>query len=61
MTPNAIASVLLASVSDRDFPEDFRAENGRYLCLCVGCDYTFFGHKRRVMCRLCSTPKGTTV
>lgn len=56
MERNRLSEVLLHSTSQKDWPEDFDGENGNYLCLCVGCDHVFKGHKRRVMCKECSTP-----
>ena len=40
--------------SVRDWPEDFEHENGNYVCKCCECKLTFFGHKRRVVCKTCS-------
>ncbi len=40
-----------------DWPEDSHLENGNYWCKCVTCEADFIGHKRRVVCRECSTPK----
>ena len=40
--------------SDRDWEEDFIHDNGNYMCVCVPCKQTFFGHKRRNCCKLCS-------
>lgn len=40
----------------RDWSEDFGHENGRYMCQCFICDSTFFGHKRRVVCKQCAEP-----
>lgn len=40
---------------DRDWPEDFAHENGQYFCTCSVCDRQFTGHKRRVVCKLCTT------
>jgi len=40
----------------RDWPEDFEHENGNYMCNCSTCGKRFFGHKRRVTCKLCATP-----
>lgn len=41
----------------KDWPEDDRHENGGYECgPCVKCEATFRGHKRRVVCKECSTP-----
>jgi len=39
--------------NERDFPEDFKHENGNYECKCSYCGLTFIGHKRRVICRVC--------
>ncbi len=45
---------------DRSWPEDESHENGRYQHRCYACDNLFMGHKRRVVCRLCSTIKENT-
>ena len=39
--------------TNRDWPEDFEDENGNYECKCLDCDNTFFGHKRRTVCKEC--------
>lgn len=44
----------------RDWPEDFSHENGRYYNTCTFCHQPFCGHKRRVVCKLCSGAPGTT-
>ena len=41
--------------TSRDWQEDFSHENGNYECHCVECGQTFCGHKRRVICKLCTT------
>lgn len=41
----------------RDWAEDFSHENGNYLCRCCECGHIFCGHKRRVVCRTCTTEK----
>ena len=41
----------------QDWTEDFAHENGCYLCRCYVCDHTFFGHKRRVECKVCAQSK----
>lgn len=41
--------------SPQDWPEDFSHENGNYVCTCVHCGRLFYGHKRRVTCRVCSS------
>ena len=38
----------------RNWPEDYNRENGNYQNKCVGCSEHFIGHKRRVVCRVCS-------
>jgi len=40
--------------SDRDWIEDFGHENGNYQCNCIRCNKHFYGHKRRIVCKLCS-------
>ena len=42
--------------SDRDWREDFSHENGNYSNKCIECGLMFNGHKRRVICKKCSTP-----
>jgi hypothetical protein len=41
---------------ERNWKEDFTHENGNYLNKCIECDHYFRGHKRRVICKLCSDP-----
>lgn len=43
--------------SARDWPEDFQHENGNYICFCVNCGNTFFGYKRRMICKTCTKPE----
>lgn len=41
----------------RDFPEDAKDEdNGVYSNMCRVCQQRFIGHKRRMVCKGCSTP-----
>lgn len=47
--------VRLRPINERDWEEDFEHENGDYECRCVTCKLMFYGHKRRVVCRACST------
>ncbi len=46
--------------SEGDWPEDFGHENGNYFCNCTYCKKTFTGHKRRVVCKVCSKERGFT-
>lgn len=43
-------------VSNRDWPDDLKYENGNYMNSCRQCDNTFYGHKRRIHCQLCAMP-----
>ena len=45
---------MLIDKSNRDWVEDFSHENGNYMCKCGKCKNYFYGHKRRVRCKLCS-------
>lgn len=40
--------------ANRNWIEDATHENGNYECSCVECGQSFIGHKRRVLCKLCS-------
>lgn len=51
---------MLPTESERDWTEDFGHENGRYICRCFKCNAQFYGHKRRVMCRICHTGAAMT-
>lgn len=41
-------------IHDKDYPEDFEHENGKYTNRCCLCGEMFVGHKRRVVCKLCN-------
>jgi hypothetical protein len=43
-----------APAEDRDWQEDFSNENGNYKNICTDCGNIFRGHKRRVICKMCS-------
>jgi len=43
--------------SEADWIEDFTHENGNYMNKCINCEEMFFGHKRRVVCRICANGK----
>ena len=38
-----------------NWKEDFIHENGNYMNICIRCDEEFLGHKRRVICKKCSS------
>ncbi len=40
-----------------NWTEDFSHENGNYINMCIECDNTFLGHKRRVLCNNCFNGK----
>jgi hypothetical protein len=42
-----------------DWTEDFSHENGNYENVCIRCTVHFKGHKRRVVCKKCSTDTST--
>lgn len=43
---------------ERDWAEDFSHENGNYDNRCSICERFFVGHKRRVICKACSSASG---
>lgn len=40
----------------RDWREDQEHENGNFINRCSKCEEMFFGHKRRVICKACTSP-----
>ena len=40
---------------DRDWKDDFQHDNGNYECMCFECGRNFYGHKRRVVCKVCAS------
>lgn len=38
---------------NKDYEEDFCHENGKYQNTCCICGHRFYGHKRRVVCKVC--------
>ena len=40
----------------RDWREDQQHENGNFINRCSKCEEMFFGHKRRVICKACTSP-----
>lgn len=45
----------------RDWEEDFPHENGTYMCTCYKCKNTFYGYKRRVICKLCLDSQAASI
>lgn len=43
----------------KDWPEDFKHENGSYVNQCIFCESPFVGHKRRVCCKQCAEKEPT--
>lgn len=43
--------------TSKDWTEDFTHENGNYINTCVDCRESFWGHKRRVVCKECNSPR----
>lgn len=39
--------------SQKNWTEDYKHENGNYICKCYNCKEYFFGHKRRPLCKEC--------
>jgi hypothetical protein len=37
----------------RNWEEDYILENGKYLNQCLNCQSVVYGHKRRMICKLC--------
>lgn len=48
-------NVILTENTKKHWFEDFSHENGNYQCKCVKCESMFAGHKRRVICKECSS------
>lgn len=42
-------------MSERDFPEEWIQYNGQYTHVCLACKQGFIGHKRRWICKVCSS------
>ena len=41
----------------QNWTTDAAHENGNYQCRCTHCGCTFYGHKRRAVCRVCASPQ----
>ena len=49
-----VRNPIQATTSKRDWQEDFKHENGNYQNQCCQCKKWFMGHKRRVVCKVCT-------
>src|SRR5690606_30480947 len=47
--------------SPKNWTEDYKLDNGHYVCTCSVCKEQFYGHKRRVVCRVCDEIAPTEV
>ena len=41
--------------SPKNWTEDYKHENGNYICRCSKCKEYFYGHKRRPLCKECGS------
>ena len=41
--------------SPKNWVEDYKHENGNYICRCSKCKEYFYGHKRRPLCKECGS------
>ena len=59
MTEMLTAGYCVPSASDpRNFPEDYKHENGCYSNICAVCANEFIGYKRRRVCKVCLEANG---
>ena len=50
-----IGGVMPSFDSPKNWTEDYKYENGNYLCRCSKCKEYFYGHKRRRLCKECGS------
>ena len=43
-----------ANATAHDWPDDYVYDNGMYMNICHACSTKFFGHKRRITCKVCA-------
>lgn len=48
-------TIAMVPANPGNWPEDSSHENGNYECKCCHCGATFYGHKRRVVCKVCAS------
>lgn len=46
--------------SPKNWVSDFAFENGKYTNICLACDSTFLGHRRRRLCYQCADHSNET-
>lgn len=54
IVPQGYSLLKNSTFKERAWPEDLNHENGVYYCDCCVCGRQFQGHKRRVLCRVCT-------
>ena len=52
--PDGYSLLKNSTFEERSWPEDVSHENGSYYCECCICRRQFQGHKRRVLCKVCT-------
>ncbi len=52
--PQDSMSSIIDINNPRNWELDFPHENGNYYNMCINCKQGFIGHKRRVICKICS-------
>ena len=50
-----IGGVMPSFDSPKNWTEDYKHENGNYICNCYKCKEYFYGHKRRPLCKECGS------
>ena len=50
----AVRESAATTASARDWTEDYADGENQYQCKCSTCGHSFFGHKRRVTCKVCA-------
>jgi len=48
-----INDLIMPPPTPKDWPEDYKFENGCYERSCVYCKSKFYGYKRRLVCKEC--------
>ena len=56
-TPEGYQLLRSTTHDERSFPEDATSDNGNYYNTCCECGRQFTGHKRRIVCKVCTNEK----